>query len=96
MPFSHEPNEDVYSVESADGLVPAGRGAGVWLRYPDTDSPAAVFNKGEGFRTVAIGVPLETVLRAADREWILDTAMEYLSGGKNPSARDSDRSRTSR
>ena len=87
MPFSHEPNPDVYCVERPDGLKASGKGARVWLRYPGSPFAAAVCNQGDNFKTVSIGVPIETVLNASDREWILREALDYLYNGKKPANR---------
>ncbi len=87
MPFSHGPNEDFYSVERPDGLRAAGKGAKVWLRYPGSLLAAAVTNQGDNFRTVSLGVPIETVLKESDREWILREALDFLYTGHKPAVR---------
>ncbi len=88
MPFSDTMNPHIYSVECVDGIKPAGKGAKAWLRYPGAASyAAAVYNQAEKYRTVTIGVPVETVLRAGDREWILREALDYLYDGKKPANR---------
>ena len=87
MPFSSEMNPDIYCVECPDALKPAGKGAKTWLRYPGSGLAAAVYNQGDNFRAVSLGVPLETVVRAADREWILREALDYLYNGKKPAVR---------
>ncbi len=87
MPFSKDPNEQIYCVERPDGLKAAGKGAKVWLRYPGSLYAAAVWNQGDNYRTVSLGVPIETVLKDADREWILRQALDYLYNGKKPATR---------
>ena len=87
MPFSRDLNPDIYSVECPDALKPAGKTARAWLRYPGSGLTAAVYCQGDNFRTVSLGVPLETVVRAADREWILREVMDYLYNGKKPANR---------
>ena len=87
MPFSANLNEHVYSVERPDGLKPAGDGARVWLRYPGVPYAAAVTRQADTYKAVCLGVPVETVLRAADREWIFRQAMEFLYNGKRPARR---------
>ena len=87
MPFSRDLNPDIYSVECPDALKPAGKTAKTWLRYPGSGLTAAVYCQGDNFRTVSLGVPLETVVRAADREWILREVMDYLYNGKKPANR---------
>ena len=87
MSFSHDMNPDIYCVECPDALKPAGKGARAWLRYPGSSLTAAVCNQGDNFRTVSLGVPVETLVRAADREWFLREALDYLSNGKKPANR---------
>ena len=87
MPFSHTLNPDMYCVERPDGFKAAGKSAKVWLRYPGTTIAAAVCYQAENYSAVSIGVPIETVLRAADREWILGQALDYLYNGKKPANR---------
>jgi len=87
MPFSKDPNPEIYCVERPDGFKPAGKGARIWLRYPGSQYAAAVYNQGDNFKTVSLGVPVETVLKAADREWILGQALGYIYNGRKPAAR---------
>ena len=87
MPFSHELNEDVYCVERPDGLRASGKGAKIWLRYPGSLFAAAVINQGDNYRTVSLGVPVETVLEESDRVWILREALDWLYNGKKPAVR---------
>jgi hypothetical protein len=86
MPFSSDMNPDIYCVECPDALKP-GKGAKAWLRYPGSGLTGAVYYQADNFRTVSLGVPLETVVRAADREWILREVMDYLYNGKRPANR---------
>ena len=69
------------------GLKPAGDGARVWLRYPGSAYAAAVTYRTDTYRAVSLGVPVETLLRAADREWVLRQTMEFLYNGKKPANR---------
>ena len=87
MPFSNELNEEIYCVERPDGLRAAGKGAKIWLRYPGSLFAAAVTNQGDNFRTVSLGVPVETVLEESDRTWILREALDWLYNGKKPAVR---------
>ncbi len=87
MPFSKNMNAEIYCVERPDGLKAVGKGAKVWLSYPGRQYGAAVINQGENTSSVAIGVPIETLLHAADREWVLGQALDFLYNGKNPKNR---------
>jgi N-acetylmuramoyl-L-alanine amidase len=87
MPFSHTLNPDIYCVERPDGFKATGKGARIWLRYPGSSIAAAVCYQAENYSAVSIGVPIETVLRAVDREWLLGQALDYLYNGKKPANR---------
>lgn len=82
MAFSLQPNPELYSVESPDGLDPAGKDAGIWLRYRN-NSPygAAVYCKKPRYKSVALAVPLESLLEESDRFGILQAVMRYFDEG---------------
>lgn len=87
MPFSANLNPEIYCVERPDGLKPAGKGASVWLRYPGSVYAAAVCKQGDNYKTVSLGVPVETVIRPEDRQWILGQALDWLYEGRRPAGR---------
>lgn len=78
MPFSHELNSQIYCVEHPDGVKPANLRARVWLRYPDARYGAAIKYDAGRYRSVAIGVPLETLIDEADRKSMLKKSLDYL------------------
>lgn len=82
--FSHTLNPDIYCVEAPDGIKPAGKNSRIWLRYGASPIGGAVLYKGRNYRTVSIAVPLETVLKESDREWLLRSALEYFDGNSEP------------
>jgi len=79
MKFHNAPNEDFYCVESPDGLKPSGK-AETWLRYDGTGTSASVRFDGGNYRSVSIGIPLETLVEESDRLKILNEALQYLDG----------------
>ncbi|MBP9998642.1 MAG: hypothetical protein KBS67_05295, partial [Bacteroidales bacterium] len=78
MEFYSRPNSECYCVESPDALEPASRKASVMLIYPLTNRPAAVSFKGKGYKTVSIGVPIETVKSESDRIKLLKESLQEL------------------
>ena len=74
-------------MERPDGLKPAGEGARTWLRYPGASYAGAVTRQTPTYRTVCLGVPVETFLKASDREWIFRQSLEFLYNGKKPANR---------
>lgn len=79
MEFSHSPNPEIYSVESADGLYPVA-GGGIWLRYPRSNYGAAVYFSSGKHRSISMGVPLEVLKQESDRTKVLGAALRYLQG----------------
>lgn len=84
MPFYNRINPDFYSVECPDGLKPCSLKARTWLRYTGTDTPAAVIFKGDNHKSVSVGIPLETLKKEADREFILRCALDYFDRDTKP------------
>ena len=59
--FWQNTNSTIYSVENPDGITPASKSGETFLKYFDNGIPAAVAFKGNGYKTVSFGFPLETV-----------------------------------
>lgn len=78
MSFHNSINEDNYCIESPDGITPRGN-ARTFLKYSDTDIPAAVCKEGKGYKTVCIGFPIETLKNKDDIENIISLTLEYFS-----------------
>lgn len=76
--FHNSVNEDCYSVESADGIAPTGDGQ-IFMRYADTNIPAAVCRENCGYKTVSLGFPLETIKEKEDIDNIISLTLEYFS-----------------
>ncbi|MCI7515455.1 MAG: hypothetical protein MSA53_07855, partial [Bacteroidales bacterium] len=75
--YSNYPNPYLYSVESSDGLHPVN-GAATFLRYADTNISAGILYQGDGYRSVSIGFPLETIWDEKSLTGIIDTALNYI------------------
>lgn len=78
MAFYNKMNPYCYSVESPDALEPASRRSSVMLIYPVTNRPAAVSFKGKGYKTVSIGVPIETIKSESDRLRLIRDSLQEL------------------
>lgn len=64
--FHNEPNEEVYCVETPDGIVPSDKNGSTFLRYTDTNISAAVCCDRKTYRTISFGFPLETLKESGD------------------------------
>lgn len=71
-------NEECYSVESPDGISARGK-ASTFMRYADTDIPAAVCMEGEGYKTVSIGFPIEIIKEESYIDSIISLTLDYFS-----------------
>ncbi len=76
--FRTRPNEQVYSVESPDGLVPVGDKAFTVMRYADNNISAAVAYRGDDYRTVVLGFPIEVVEGQDKRTELLGNILEFF------------------
>ncbi len=59
--YNPQPNENVYAVESSDALVPVGPNSWTVFRYKDNNISAGVAYKGDDYRCVTLGFPIETL-----------------------------------
>ncbi len=75
----NEINEDCYSVENPDGIVPASSKGAVIMRYTDTDIPAAICHEGDGYRTTCFGFPLETLKDSKQMNGLFRSTLEYFN-----------------
>lgn len=83
--FSRELNPEIYCIERPDGLKAANRNGGIWLRYSSGRGPgAAVYYNDGKYKTVSIGIPVETVISRKDRQAITEAVLGYFEGGKSP------------
>ena len=71
-------NDRCYSVESPDGISARGNAA-VFMRYADTDIPAAVCLDGKGYKAVSFGFPIETLKEESHIDRIISLTLDYFS-----------------
>lgn len=80
--FSHELNDSIYEVESADAIKPAHAEGQTIVRYSQNTTGAAVACSAGGYRSVVCGFPLETIIDQAGRYDLIRQLLNYLSKGK--------------
>ena len=78
MSFHHVRNETRYAAETPDGIIPASDRASTILRYRDTNISAGICYEGDGYRTVVLGFPVETLTRDEDIRNILATSLDFF------------------
>lgn len=79
MSFHNEPNPECYCVEAPDGLTPVSKNGYVALRYADSCISAGISFEGNGYRTVCLGFPIETLHEQKDIDHIIRTTLEFFS-----------------
>ena len=78
--FHNETNEDCYCVETPDGISPvSSRTGSTFMRYSDTDISAGVCYEGNGYRTVSLGFPIETMKNEKDIDKIISLTLEFFT-----------------
>jgi len=76
--FVQQLNDKMYAVESPDAIKASDSRGFTWLRYSENNLPAGVASDRSGYRTVAIGFPLETVTDASSRASMMRCIMSFL------------------
>ena len=77
LKYFNTPNPASYWVESPDGFA-AQPGAFTVLRYDDSGIGAAVAYKGDGYRSLAIGFPIETLTSQGQINDLMKEAISFL------------------
>ncbi len=77
--FCNAPGGTVYCVEAPDGIVPADGNGRTFLRYRDTGISAGVCYEGDGYRTVCIGFPLETVCNGGELSILFGYCLDFFN-----------------
>ena len=78
--FYNTINDRCYSVETPDGIAPASSKTGsTFLRYSDTDISAGICHTGNGYKTVCIGFPLETLKEEKNIDHIIQITLDFFS-----------------
>jgi hypothetical protein len=75
----HIPDPDFYCVEHPDGIAPASKSAQTIVRYADTGAPAGIAFKGNQYRTVCFGFPLEALKEEKDLHSIIGACLMFIA-----------------
>ena len=76
--FTTSPNPEIYCVESPDGLSPTAKDGKVIMRYDDSGISAGIRHNGDGYKTVCLGFPIESLEEADDIRNIISTTLEFF------------------
>ncbi|MGM9803544.1 MAG: xanthan lyase [Muribaculaceae bacterium] len=78
--FSCTKNEQIYCVESPDGVIPGNSNAGTIMRYSENNIPAGIAANMGAYRTVVIGFPFETIGSSNSRHSMMQQVMNFFAG----------------
>ena len=76
--FHNEMNSECYCVESPDGIVPASSKGSTVLRYADSGISAGVCFERNGYRTLCLGFPIETLRKEEDIDRIIHITLDFF------------------
>lgn len=76
--FANTLNEEIYCVETPDGLLPADNSAAIFLRYTDTNVGAGIAYSGKGYKVVSLGFPLEVIESNEKRSILMGAALQFF------------------
>ena len=79
LSICNEINPETYCVESPDGISPASGKSRSFMRYADTGISAGICHEGNGYRTVCLGFPIETLDSEEDIDRIIRLTLEFFS-----------------
>jgi hypothetical protein len=77
--FCNTQNSVNYCIESPDGIAPASNNSQTVLRYGDSGVSAGIKYQGNGYRTVCLGFPIETLQSKDDIDAILASILTFLA-----------------
>ncbi len=78
--FHNEINPECYCVETPDGITPnSTRTGSAFIRYSDSMLPAGICFNGNGYKTVSIGFPIETIKKEKDINNIIRITLEFFN-----------------
>ncbi|MDE6286621.1 MAG: xanthan lyase, partial [Muribaculaceae bacterium] len=77
--FAQQLNGDIYAVESPDSFFAADPKRGCTLmRYTENNLVAGIAFQGDGYRTVVLGFPFETIDGTAAREGLMNQILNFF------------------
>ncbi len=75
--FTH-PNSTVYSVNSPDGIIPCGKNSWTIFRYGDNNISAGVASKGESYKSVSLGFPIEALHSQYEIDTLIGEIIDFF------------------
>lgn len=77
--FCQELGQAIYAAESPDALSPAGEQAFPIACYAENNRTAAIAYRGDEYRTVIFGFPIECIESEAERHRLMDAVLQFFN-----------------
>ena len=77
--FCNTLNGERYAVESPDAIKASDDKGATFLRYSENNIPAGVVSDRNGYRTVVMGVPFETLTDRGTRNSFMSAVLNFFN-----------------
>lgn len=76
--FSQQLNTEMYVVESPDAVEPVGEGSHTVMRYAENNLSAAIASSAQGYKTMVLGFPIETIEGEVSRTEMMKNILDFM------------------
>ncbi len=80
--YNHELSEKIYCVESPNSIFASDSHGTPFMRYSENNRNAAVLSQRDGYRTVVMGFPFETITNRAVRDKLMCQILDFFFAEK--------------
>ena len=78
LTFYNQLNSDFYAVESPDAIKASDERGATILRYKENNIPAGIASSRNGYKTVVVGFPFETIKSENERDEFMQRVMNFF------------------
>ena len=77
--FYNTLNSDFYAVESPDAIKASDSRGATIVRYVENNIPAGIASSRNGYKTVVLGFPFETIKSESERNVLMERVMDFFA-----------------
>ncbi len=78
LTFHNTLNSDFYAVESPDAIKASDNKGATILRYSENNIPAGIASSRNGYKTVVVGFPFETIKNDSERNEFMERVLNFF------------------
>ena len=78
LTFHNTLNSDFYAVESPDAIKASDNKGATILRYSENNIPAGIASNRNGYKTVVVGFPFETIKNDSERNEFMERVLNFF------------------